>query len=351
MTGSRVDRNSVFFRFASEGHVLETIEFYGKEIAVGDLKQQIAEKKNLLKSDLVLVNDMTKEVYARDGAMVARNVSVTVRRTPVLKGKKPLVVVEDLDAPAKPAKRVRALPNLEVRTAVERKPCPPTYLCPLCKDIFDNPHIARCCGRSACGHCVREWVEECPLCKKPWTEMSQPIKNLRLAEIVSSLDLDYFELPEHSRFRLAQEDKVLAAPPLQSSAAPEGSSVQLGARSPAASSAAKAESLSPEPDPLEEPLPGPAGGHPFTPPPARSWPPPMQPPPVPGMVVLPSMLTPEQFHAWQQSLQQDVGSESDSSGRNRRRGRRRHSKEDGQDRSERRRRRRTRSLEHAERRR
>ena len=90
--------------------------FYGKEIAVGDLRHSIAEMKKLPKAsrsletcsdcqvDLQIVNGSTgeagfktsehgfSEVYPRDGHLLSRNVIVTVRRTPIQTQKRPQVL-------------------------------------------------------------------------------------------------------------------------------------------------------------------------------------------------------------------------------------------------------------------
>ncbi|CAE8722389.1 unnamed protein product, partial [Polarella glacialis] len=72
----------------------------------------------------------------------------------------------------------------------KRAACPPEYLCPLCRKIFDKPSISRCCGRSACSKCFEERrSDSCALCSKQWDIEQPPVPNLRLAEIVGSLDL------------------------------------------------------------------------------------------------------------------------------------------------------------------
>lgn len=205
MTNSKLNKNSVFFRFASEGSALEKVEFYGKEIAVGDLRHAIAERKKLNKVDLEIINEKTNEVFSRDGHLLQRNIIVTVRRTPVQTQKKSAVVqIEDTDPWAKMA----AKPTVKVEEEKppppeERPPCPPEYLCPLCTGIFESPSIARCCGRSACGRCFAERaLENCPLCGRPCAEeQQQPIPNLRLAAVVDSLDVDYFDLPSVTIYR------------------------------------------------------------------------------------------------------------------------------------------------------
>lgn len=222
MTNSKLDKNSVFFRFASEGDVLEKVEFYGKEIAVGDLRHAIAERKKLNKVDLEIINEKTNEIFSRDGYLLQRNIIVTVRRTPVQTQKKPAVVqIDDTDPWAKMA----AAPAVKIEEAKppppeERSPCPPEYLCPLCTGIFENPSIARCCGRSACGRCFAERaLENCPLCGRPCAEeQQQPIPNLRLAAVVAALDVDYFELPSVTIYRQkeaapAKIEQVTAAVP------------------------------------------------------------------------------------------------------------------------------------------
>eukprot|EP00933_Yihiella_yeosuensis_P016024 TRINITY_DN13836_c0_g1_i3.p1 TRINITY_DN13836_c0_g1~~TRINITY_DN13836_c0_g1_i3.p1 ORF type:complete len:300 (-),score=57.54 TRINITY_DN13836_c0_g1_i3:12-911(-) len=255
---SKLDKNNVYFRFAHENNGVEKITFYGKEIAVGDLRQAIAEKKHVPKIDLVLVNESTKEVYERDGAMVSRNVSILVRRTPVQTKNKSLPAVVHVgghdawaNMPAEPLPKKKE--ELPPPPPDKKSPCPPEYLCPVCRCLFKGPSIAPCCGRSACASCFKEGGESsCPLCSRELAEHQQPIPNKRLADIVASLDLDYFEIPGASQ---------QAAP------------VALAA--------------------------------PVAPAPAAPWPHAALPPPS-AMTVRPCMLSPEQFHAWQQSIRADV---------------------------------------------
>ncbi|CAJ1336896.1 unnamed protein product [Effrenium voratum] len=192
---SKLDKNVVYFRFAHEGQALEKVEFYGKEIAVGDLRHTIAEMKKLPKVDLQIMNETTGEVYARDGHLLHRNVIVTVRRTPVQTQKRAQVLNlegADIFAPVKKAKKAAKVVEPEVPE--QKAPCPPEYLCPVCRGLFEDPAIARCCGRSACAVCFKEHSSGfCPLCSRE--EEQKPLPNPRLAEIIGSLNLDYFELP------------------------------------------------------------------------------------------------------------------------------------------------------------
>lgn len=280
MTGSTLQRNSVFFRFASDATV-EKIEFDGREIAVGDLKQAIAEKKSLPRFDLVVVNEATNETYTRDGAMLPKNMSVTVRRTPPQNAKKPSVLhVEHNDiwkAPPEPTPKVRTLPP----APVQRRACPPEYLCSLCHNIFENPHIARCCGRSACLQCFEaqeHWVH-CPLCEKPWSKETTPIPNPRLSESVASLDMDYFLLPRSA-------DKTQGGVPSMTSA------LDIGDSNPPAipSNAAALDAVRPSCHDSNFAMPVP---------PSIPWAPPV------ALALRPCMLSREQFYAWQQAMKME----------------------------------------------
>eukprot|EP00931_Biecheleriopsis_adriatica_P102867 TRINITY_DN77776_c0_g1_i1.p1 TRINITY_DN77776_c0_g1~~TRINITY_DN77776_c0_g1_i1.p1 ORF type:complete len:310 (-),score=67.61 TRINITY_DN77776_c0_g1_i1:8-937(-) len=286
-TNSKLDKNSVFFRFAHEGNVLEKVEFYGKEIAIGDLRHAISEKKKLPKVDLQILNEATGEVYSRDGQLLQRNIIVTVRRTPIQTQKKPAVLnVEGKDIWSKvpkaplPPKKEQPPPPPEQKT-----PCPAEYLCPLCRGIFDSPSIARCCGRSACRSCFEERSSgACPLCSRQWSDELKPIPNPRLADIVGSLNLDFFELPAITVQR-------------QAAAAQKGKTPTGGqTASPAVGGAAVASPLAP------------VAASPALPA--------SLPPPPAGMTLVPCMLSPEQFHAWQQSL---LSSKADRDRRRRRR--------------------------------
>lgn len=285
------DRTSIYFRFASEGNAVEKVEFHGREIAVGDLKQAIAEKKNLPKFDLVLVNEATNEVYERDGKMLPKNMIVTVRRNPLHNSKKPAVLkVENFDIWSTLKEAKKPLLALEERPAIKRSACPPEYLCGLCNDIFRDAHIARCCGRSACAVCFERRKDCCPLCTRAWEPDTTPIPNPRLADSVAALDLDYFILPKCAK----KEEDI-------SDAGTTASSPQS------------------DPDSGHAPEVGLAAAAPL----AHQQPPRVyhgRPPPLlpAGFTLRKEMLSQEQFHAWQASLR----SRSSSSSRNDRRKRR-----------------------------
>mmetsp|Transcript_120392 Transcript_120392/g.347969 ORF Transcript_120392/g.347969 Transcript_120392/m.347969 type:complete len:301 (-) Transcript_120392:107-1009(-) len=276
--GDKNDRNSIFFRFASEGEALEKVEFIGKDIAVGDLRQAIAERKNLSKLDIELVNEANGEVYEKGGKLLPRNTIVTVRRTPVRPGKlakQSVLHLENVDAWAAARK------GLPSKTAVppepiQKRPFPAEYICPVCNDIFNSPSIARCCGRSACAACFeRRRGAACPLCSREWVEDAMPIPNRSLAASVASLNLDYFVLPSEAR---AAAEAARAPPPPPS--APNAGVADFG----------------------------------------RSMPPCMVPQAQQGVIMRPCMLSPEEFFMWQQALREgDFSSSSSSSSPERKR--------------------------------
>lgn len=273
---SKLDKNAVYFKFAHEGHALEKVEFYGKEIAVGDLRHTIAEMKKLPKVDLQILND-SGEVYTRDGHLLKRNIIVTVRRTPVQTQKKPQVLdLEGADIFAPLKKKAKVVKKVEPEVPPEQKaPCPPEYLCPLCRGIFENPAIARCCGRSACTSCFEERaVGACPLCARQWAD-EKPLPNPRLAEIVASLNLDFFQLPAKTVERQAALRGNQDPPKTEAPAGPAASPPVAAPAAPAAARAAPAAPAAPAA------VAAPA-----------------------GVTLVPCMLSPEQFHAWQQSLLQ-----------------------------------------------
>mmetsp|Transcript_30854 Transcript_30854/g.71269 ORF Transcript_30854/g.71269 Transcript_30854/m.71269 type:complete len:294 (+) Transcript_30854:35-916(+) len=281
---SKLDKNVVYYRFAHKSQVLEKIEFYSKEIAVGDLRQTIAEKQKLPKVDVQIINESTGEVYIRDGHLLSPNVIVTVRRTPIQTQKKPAVLnLEGTDL-LKPVKRHRVAPQPQPEPEpLQKAPCPAEYLCPLCRGLFENPRIARCCGRSACARCFEERPpSSCPLCQRHREEDEQPLPNPRLADIIASLNLDFFELP-----RITVERQAAAlrggAPPPASAPSPQPT----------------------PPTPQVAALPQPAVQY-TLPPPA-------------DVAAVPTMMSKEQFHAWQQSLM----TAKSERGRNRDRRRRR----------------------------
>jgi len=269
---SKLDKNAVYFKFAHEGSTLEKVEFYGKEIAVGDLRHTIAEMKKLPKVDLQILNDSTGEVYARDGHLLKRNIIVTVRRTPIQTQKKPQILnLEGADIFAPLKKKPKVVKKVEPEVPPEQKaPCPPEYLCPLCRGIFENPAIARCCGRSACSSCFEEQTNgACPLCARPSAEEEKPLPNPRLAEIVGSLNLDFFQLPAKT---VARQAAAQGPPKTEVPAVP---AVPVVAAVPAVAPAV----VSVAPMVAQVPPQAPA-----------------------GVTLVPCMLSPEQFHAWQQSL-------------------------------------------------
>lgn len=205
---------------------------------------------------------------------------------------------------------------------IQRVACPAEYLCPLCKEMYDNPCIARCCGRSACFNCFEVQLDEtrCPLCSKLVTNETTPIPNRILFDTVASLNLDYFDLPGGKVPQSVKGPEVvdLDSEPEEQPAAP-------GAPSPQAAPAAATFTVTPGPGlPPPELL-------------ARAWSgdllpvPPCSPPPFPtagppGMQAC--MLSAEQFHSWQQSLQNDSGSESSSSSARRRKKKRKKEKKE-----------------------
>eukprot|EP00928_Gymnodinium_smaydae_P092476 TRINITY_DN7635_c0_g2_i3.p1 TRINITY_DN7635_c0_g2~~TRINITY_DN7635_c0_g2_i3.p1 ORF type:complete len:386 (-),score=70.58 TRINITY_DN7635_c0_g2_i3:20-1177(-) len=362
-----IEKNSVFFRFASNASAVEKVEFSGREIAVGDLKQAIASKKGLQRLDLILVNERTNEVYKKEGAMLQRNITVTVKRTPPQIAKKPTVLQvehdEDLWAKMEAAKNVK---KEEEAPTIHRRPLPAEYMCPLCRDIFEDPAIARCCGRSACTRCFageeRDGPEDgaavvdveslgtCRLCQAVWTEETKPIPNPRMAEIVASLDLDYFILPKEATAQRAAARAAAAASrhPAEGSAAAAAatgaaaSTATASARGGAGAAAAPVSRLPgeapsgwrpppPPPAMLAPPSPGHLGipGAPGAPAPLPAAPGalPAGPGACPGAPVMrPCMLSPEQFAAWKASIRRASSSSSYSSrsrseGRKRRRDR------------------------------
>ncbi|CAJ1336895.1 unnamed protein product [Effrenium voratum] len=275
---SKLDKNVVYFRFAHEGQALEKVEFYGKEIAVGDLRHTIAEMKKLPKVDLQIMNETTGEVYARDGHLLHRNVIVTVRRTPVQTQKRAQVLNlegADIFAPVKKAKKAAKVVEPEVPE--QKAPCPPEYLCPVCRGLFEDPAIARCCGRSACAVCFKEHSSGfCPLCSRE--EEQKPLPNPRLAEIIGSLNLDYFELPSVTVARQA------AARGADLSAKKAAAKAPVAAATP---SPPQAQAVPVASVPMSQAGPFDA----VSPSPAQA-----------GVTYVPCMLSPEQFHAWQSLL-------------------------------------------------
>jgi len=272
--------------------------------------------------------------------MIPRNTIITVRRTPPLNSKKPAVLEiasSELwkEVSTKGEKAGAGDKDVDIdKKPVKRRSCPPEYLCPICRDIYVDPCIARCCGRSACSRCfggaaqaveppVRsekaevkpeptlklemklekakveskiEIVEldleptievlhldfevpkgSCPLCHKLWAEATVPIPNWSLLETVRSLDLQYFTLPSDSKAAIA-------------------------ARVDAAGQRAGAAGL-----PMFHAPPHAGGGpfvfghHPSVPPHAWHALPPWFPQHAP-LPPQPAMLSLEQFNSWQQSL-------------------------------------------------
>lgn len=260
------ERNWVFFRFFSDA-TLDRFEFHGREISIGDLKQGIAEKKDLPRFDLVLVNEATNVEYTRDGAMLPRNTSVIVRRTPPQNPKKHAVVhLVATDIWSQEA--VIDIPDDDEdqkKAPIVKRPIHPEYLCSLCQNLYVKPRIAKCCGRSACEACFEPHLE-CPLCQQEWDmgHLEETVPNQQLAGTVAKLNMDYFELPGEAKPLLALEDGVK----------PEGAKLELK-NEPSVSSTASAA--------------------------ASSCPPALDHAPIPEARMLP----PEEFYAWQQALIND----------------------------------------------
>merc|ERR1712106_280300 len=117
----------------------------------------------------------------------------------------------------KPARKKR-----KETAPIKRVACPPEYLCPLCKGMYDNPCIARCCGRSACFNCFEVQPDEvyCPLCSKAFTDDNTPIPNRSLFETVESLNLDYFDVPGNKVPQSVEGPEVVDLDPDEVVAAP-----------------------------------------------------------------------------------------------------------------------------------
>jgi len=222
--------------------------------------------------------------------------------------------------------------NLEkVKPAKKKKPaapikrvaCPPEYLCPLCKEMYDNPCIARCCGRSACFNCFEVQPDEvhCPLCKKPFSDETTPIPNPKLFDTVASLNLEYFDLPGGKVPQLPTrgaevvdldpEEKIAEVKP------PEP--VEIPTEKPPVRSALPGPGL-PPPELLARAWSGNMLPVPPASPTAFPWSPPPSPLPPhspmagpPGASFQPCMLSAEQFRLWQQSLQEASYSDYSSS--------------------------------------
>lgn len=196
-----LERNFVFYRFSSDVTAVEKMEFDGREISVGDLKQAIADAKGLSKFDLVIENEATSQPYVRDGQMISRNANVIVRRMPPVNPKKGSVIGVVLnDIWSADAVIEIGSDDEDDRPAMPVQDCPPEYLCPLCDNVYQQPRIAKCCGRSACTKCFEEHLD-CPLCKADWDMeyTEETVLNRRLAESVNNLNLEYFRLPGQSK--------------------------------------------------------------------------------------------------------------------------------------------------------
>uniref|UniRef100_A0A7S2DD23 RING-type domain-containing protein n=1 Tax=Alexandrium andersonii TaxID=327968 RepID=A0A7S2DD23_9DINO len=239
--------------------------------------------------------------------MLSKNVSVTVRRTPPQNSKKPSVLhLESTDVWSSMPAPVETKKEETPAPARRRSLCPPEYLCPLCADIFDDPEIARCCGRSACRRCFKQRQgDACPLCTRPWAEETTPIRNPRLADSVASLDLEYFILPSELRGRSPSPGDVKKEESTEG-LGEEGAAAPITAQ-PASvvATGLPAAAVNSPPGAFGPPAPGPSAPTFLGPPPALP----------PGVTVRPCMLTPEQFHAWQQSIRRDADSESSCSPR------------------------------------
>eukprot|EP00927_Polykrikos_kofoidii_P009563 TRINITY_DN13994_c0_g1_i2.p1 TRINITY_DN13994_c0_g1~~TRINITY_DN13994_c0_g1_i2.p1 ORF type:complete len:370 (+),score=40.72 TRINITY_DN13994_c0_g1_i2:49-1110(+) len=232
MAAALRERNSIFFRFASDKKTIEKVEFDGRQISVGDLKREIAEKKKLPQVDLVLFNEATNQPYTKDGALLHRNTTITVKRTPPQSSRKPSVIhIEHEDVWSRMTEPQK-IKSEDVKVEhVKRNPIPKAFLCHLCGDLFNDPSIARCCGRSACFECFKTKAEKtertagdlatdapvaaCPLCFEKWTQDGMPIRNRSLANSVAALDLDYFILPEEAKEAAAVASEAAEAAELE----------------------------------------------------------------------------------------------------------------------------------------
>merc|ERR1711972_648479 len=118
-----------------------------------------------------------------------------VRRTPVQSIKKPTLFMEGANIWSDVTKVRAAKRKRKPAAPIQRSACPAEYLCPLCTEVYDNPCIAICCGRSACFDCFEVHPGDfCPFCGKPF-DATSTIPNPKLADSVASLNMDYFVLP------------------------------------------------------------------------------------------------------------------------------------------------------------
>jgi len=186
-----VEQGFIFFKFSS-GPGRDRVPCPDTEISIGDLRTLIGEKKKLPRWDLVISNEETGKPYKKDTALVQKNTTVLVKRTPLL-SKRKSEVISAATLRQEPQQKVAKSEVREGAEVICRRAFPVEYLCTLCSLPFVNPHIRTCCGKSACLECLeRSNGEACYFCSDAEGEH---VPNLRLRESVENLDRRWYYLP------------------------------------------------------------------------------------------------------------------------------------------------------------
>jgi len=283
---------------------------------------------------LVLSNAYTNETYTRDGTLLPKNITINVKRTPVQSIKKPTLFMEGANIWSDVTKAKVVKKKRKPAAPIQRSACPPEYLCPLCSEVYDNPCIAICCGRSACFSCFEVHPGKlCPLCGKPF-DASSTVPNPKLADSVASLNMDYFVLPGGKMPQSVKPPEVVDLDPEEKPPKVELPKEEQG---PPNTAVGMTEPGLPPPELVAQnwsgdlwlPVPPCSPSVPCSPSPFPWSPPPSPlPPGSPGGAMQPCMLSAEQFLIWQQSLQDSSYSDSYSSDDRRRKRKKERKKKD-----------------------
>ncbi|KAF4757528.1 hypothetical protein FOZ63_007584, partial [Perkinsus olseni] len=176
-------QNVVYFKFKHQ-NTLDKISFNAADIAVGELKLLIAEKKECDARDLQLyeMDQSTTEnaasgepgkLYDYDGELIPANATLLVTRKPSVGRQsrgvkvKGNIVVEHARYFKKTAEEVEndsSSPDSSSPASSRIARVPDTCICPLCNNLMlapeHTPLLLPCCGGTVCKCCL---TDTCPL--------------------------------------------------------------------------------------------------------------------------------------------------------------------------------------------
>ena len=208
--------NKIHFRLRSEKEEV-FVQFDTSDITIGDLKDKIANQKQLKvpltkleqNVNLIIEDKITSYQYENDMELITAGSHVIVYRHPptdqvkYVSHPQPRPELRPVSHEVISVKRKLALQMMEQKI-------PEILVCQLCGNLLDNPVLAECCGsRTACKACTEQ---NCACLTKDW------IPEVRLQAFINSILVEHEELEkqaEEERERIekekAEEEAVAAA--------------------------------------------------------------------------------------------------------------------------------------------